>query len=94
MIAEEWILIYMDNILIYLEDLAAYEERMWRILTWLKEKNLFLKPEKYVFEIEMVDFLELVISPRYIYMDPVKGEEDSYMAYSYKHLRGLSFPWI
>ena len=42
----------------------------------------------------MVDFLELVISPRYIYMDPVKGEEDSYMAYSYKHLRGLSFPWI
>lgn len=38
----------------------------------MKKKNLFLKLEKCIFEVEMVDFLELIISLRHIHIDPVK----------------------
>lgn len=50
----------------------THEKRTQRMLIQLKKKNLFLKPEKYIFEVEIVDFLGLVILPGHIHMDLVK----------------------
>ena len=72
MINEGWIVIYMDDILIFAktkEELRAFTKR---VLRRLKEKDLFLKLEKCKFEQEKIDFLGMVISHNSIQMDPVK----------------------
>src|ERR1700744_6553600 len=48
-IMEGWVIIYMDNILICAEDLESLRTRTKKILKRLKEKDLFLKLKKCLF---------------------------------------------
>ena len=54
MIMEGWIIIYMDNILIYSSDLTIHKQRTRRVIERLKENDLFLKPEKCMFDTSKV----------------------------------------
>ena len=56
-----FIVVYLDNILIYLENKEEYIKYIKRILTLLKEANLLVKPKKCSFHIDKVDFLRYVI---------------------------------
>ena len=74
-IHEGWVIIYMDNILIFTKDLHGNIGNITltrRILQKLKDNNLYLKPEKCLFWATQVDFLGFILSENRIAMDPVK----------------------
>ena len=78
MIEEGWLVIYMDDMLLFSKDRKTHKERMRRVLQRLRENDLYLKPEKCLFDVEEVEFLGLIVKPDTLAMDPVKlkGIED------------------
>ena len=72
MIAEEWLIIYMDDLLIASPDLKTHEEQTHRILQRMTELNLHLKLEKCQFNVPEVEYLGMIIKPGQLTMDPVK----------------------
>ncbi|ESK81074.1 pro-pol protein, partial [Moniliophthora roreri MCA 2997] len=70
--AEGWCLVYMDDILIYSQNMEQHRERTIRLLQRLKEQDLYLKPHKCKFDVDEINFLGLVIKPGQIAMDPTK----------------------
>jgi hypothetical protein len=72
MLNEGWIVIYMDDILLYAKTIEELRELTKRVLRRLKEKDLFLKLEKCKFEQEEIDFLGMIISQDNVKMDPIK----------------------
>ena len=51
MLNEGWLVIYMDNILIFFKDAATHREHTKRVLQCFQENDLYLKPEKCTFEV-------------------------------------------
>lgn len=72
MLAEGWLVIYMDDILIFSRDNKEHQERTQRVIEQLKANDLYLKPEKCYFDVKEVEFLGLIVQPGEIAMDPVK----------------------
>lgn len=72
MLDEGWLVIYMDDLLIFSMDLPTHQERTRRILQRLRESDLFLKPEKCHFDVTEVEFLGMIIRPDHVAMDPAK----------------------
>jgi len=72
MIAQGWILIYVDDILIFSKNPKDHHERTLQVLKQLKEKDLFLKPEKCAFNVTKVEYLGFIVKPNEISMDPTK----------------------
>ena len=64
-----FIVVYLDDILVYLENEEEHIKHVKRILTLLKEVNLLVKPEKCSFHIDKVDFLRYVITTESISID-------------------------
>lgn len=62
----------MNDILIFSNDVKAYSDQTRHVLQWLQEHDLFVKPEKCVFDIIEVNFLRMTISPRQVHMDKDK----------------------
>ena len=62
----------MDNILIFTETFEEHHRVVRHVLEILVENNLFLKPEKIIFEALEVEFVRLVILEGKVAMDPVK----------------------
>jgi hypothetical protein len=71
-IAEGWVVIYMDDILVFSKDKHEHQEQVKRILKKLRQHQLSLKAEKCYFEKEEIKFLGLIISEKGIRMDPHK----------------------
>ena len=71
-IAEGWVVIYMDDILVFLKDKKQHQEQVKRILEKLGQHQLSLKAEKCYFDEEEIDFLGLIITEKGIRMDPNK----------------------
>src|SRR6266850_2307789 len=71
-ISEGWVIIYMDDILIFSDDLEQLHEQTKKILQWLQDKDLFLKLEKCKFDQTEVEFLDMIIGHNTVKMDPVK----------------------
>ena len=72
LIAEGKVTIYLDDILIYSQDLNEHRTVVHEVLRRLKENDLFLKPEKCEFERPETEYLGVIISKGQIHMDPVK----------------------
>ena len=72
MIAQGWVLIYINNILIFSKKPKDHHERTTKVLKRLKEKDLFLKPEKCLFNAKEVEYLGFIVKPNEISMDPTK----------------------
>jgi hypothetical protein len=69
------ILVYMDDILIAsLSGLASHRTAVHDILAVLEEHDLYLKPEKCVWEADSVDYLGLILEKGVTRMDPTKVE--------------------
>ena len=78
-IREGWVSIYMDDILIHIDnDIAKHQEYVHQILQKLEENDLYLKPEKCAFEQQRIKFSGVVLEGRTIQMDPskIKGVTD------------------
>jgi len=72
LIKEGWVIIYMDNILIFSKDLEEHRILVKKVLQRLEEEDLFLKLEKCFFEKPSIEYLGMIISQNKIQMDPAK----------------------
>lgn len=72
MIAEGWLQIYMDDILIGGHDLDDIYRKTLHVVQRLQENDLYLKPEKCVFDVAKVEFLGMIVFYNQVSMDPVK----------------------
>jgi len=72
LIAEGIIVVYLDNILIFIKMEEEHEQAVRRVLEVLAEHKLFLCLEKCEFYRKQIEYLGLVISENKVEMDPVK----------------------
>ena len=72
MIAEGWLAIYMDDLLIFSPDEETHRERTKRVLQCMTELDLHLKLEKCRFATTEVEYLGMIVKPGQLAMDPVK----------------------
>nr|GFA79396.1 putative reverse transcriptase domain-containing protein [Tanacetum cinerariifolium] len=71
---DKFVIVFIDDILIYSKDEKEHEEHLRRILKFLKKEELYAKFSKYEFWIPKVQFLGHVIDNQGIYVDPAKIE--------------------
>src|ERR1700719_620227 len=69
---DTFMLIYLDNILIYSKDLKQHIEHVREVLRRLRENGLFLNPAKCEFHAETVEYLGFVLSLTRLSMDTAK----------------------
>ena len=71
-IDQGWIVIYMDDMLIFSKDLNTHQKQTALILERLEKQNHYLKAEKCIFDCQKVDFLRLIVKSNSLEMDPTK----------------------
>ena len=67
-----FVVAYLDDILVYSRTLEEYQLHISKVLECLGVRDLRLKPEKYKFYKEEVDFLGFIIGRNGIRIDPAK----------------------
>ena len=67
-----YVVIYLDDILIFLNNEADHEEHVREVLHRLQENKLYCKPSKCSFFKSEIPYLGHVISAKGVSMDPVK----------------------
>jgi len=67
------VIVFVDNILIFMEDEEHHDKIVEEVLKRLKENDLFLKPEKCEFKKE-IEFLGMIIGEKGVKMDLTKVE--------------------
>ena len=72
LIAEGIVVVYLDDILIFMKTEEEHEQAVQRVLEVLTEHKLFLCPEKCEFHRKQIKYLGLVILENKVEMDPVK----------------------
>jgi len=72
MIAEGWLVIYMDDLLIFSDDEETHRLRTLRVLQRMRELALPLKIEKCHFSLPQVEYLGMIVRKNTVAMDPVK----------------------
>jgi len=63
---------FVDNVLVGTETEEGHDKIMEEILKRLEENNLYIKPEKYVWKVQKIGFLDIVIGPNGIEMEKKK----------------------
>jgi hypothetical protein len=61
---------YLDDILIYSDNLGQHKEHVRKILTLLEQNHVHLNPEKCEFHVQETKYLGIILSPAGIRMDP------------------------
>jgi hypothetical protein len=59
---DNFVLAYLDNILIYSKNLGDYKEQVKKVLKALEEKDLQVKLDKYTFWATEVEYLGFIVS--------------------------------
>jgi hypothetical protein len=72
LIAEGKVAVYLDDILIWSDNLITHRKIVHEVLKRLEEHDLYLRPEKCEFEKEEIEYLGLVIRHGQVSMDPIK----------------------
>ena len=66
------VVVYLDDILIYSDDLDTHRKQVKDVLSRLRKHNLHARPEKSGFHMDSIEYLGVIISPTGIAMDPEK----------------------
>jgi hypothetical protein len=69
---EKFVMVFIDEILVYLKSMEEHEEHLRIVLQQLLEHQLYTKFSKCKFWIKVVPFLGHVVSPKGITVDPSK----------------------
>jgi hypothetical protein len=67
-----FIIVYLDDILIFSENKEEYKEYITKVLLKLLKAKLLVNPEKSHFHIQKVSFIGYIIKPNKISIDPKK----------------------
>ena len=78
MLDDNLVIIYIDDILIFAPDELTLAKNTRKVLAWLRDNNLFLKPSKCKFNQTKIDYLGMIIEEGKISMDAgkLKGIQD------------------
>jgi len=68
----EDVVAFMDNMLVGTENEKKHDKIIREVLRRMEENNLYIKPEKYVWKVKEINFLELVIEVKGIKMQKEK----------------------
>ena len=71
---DEFVCVYIDDILIYSRTLEQHVEHVRKVLHALRKYNLRLKPSKSEFHTQRVKFVGCVMTPDGVEVDPEKIE--------------------
>ncbi len=71
---DDFVVVYLDDILVYSKDLESHIEHVKKVLRRLQDAQLFVKLEKCQFHVQEVEFLGYILSNEGISMDPKKVE--------------------
>ena len=72
-ITEGWLIVYMDDILVATKDDQEFHDQcIHQMLKKLKKHDLYLKPEKCIFNQKRIEFLGVILEGRTVQMDPAK----------------------
>ena len=63
---------FVDNILVGTETEERHDKIVNKVLRRLNENNLYIKPEKYIWEVYKIGFLRVIIGPNRIEMEKEK----------------------
>jgi len=63
---------FVDNVLVGTETEEEHDKIVKEILKKLEENDLYIKPEKYVWKVQKIGFLDVVIGPNGIEMEKEK----------------------
>jgi len=63
---------FVDNVLVEMEIEEGHNKIVEEVLKQLEENNLYVKPEKCVWKVRKVRFLEVIIGPNRIEMEKEK----------------------
>jgi len=66
------VVVYLDDILIYSEDMESHQQHVQEVLRQLRLHGLFAKPEKCEFHSDSVEYLGYRLSPEGLTMSPDK----------------------
>jgi len=67
-----FVIIYLNDILIFSKNLDEHKIHVQNVLEWLQEHNLHTKPEKCKFHTTSIEYLGIIITPEGVCMDPRK----------------------
>ena len=69
---DKFVVVFIDDILIYSKNKEELAQHLWIVLTRLKEHKLYAKFSKCEFWLDRVQFLGHVLTPEDISVDPSK----------------------
>ena len=69
---DDCVVVYLDDILIYSDDLDTHRTQVKDVLGRLHQYNLHARPEKSGFHMDSIEYLGVIILPNGIAMDPKK----------------------
>jgi hypothetical protein len=72
---DKFVVVFIDDILIYSKSEEEHAQHLWVILRWLRDHQLYAKFSKCAFWLKEVPFLGHVISAKGIAVDPSKVQE-------------------
>jgi hypothetical protein len=64
--------VYLDDILIFTNSLEEHRRITCLVLDRMRERGLYLQPEKCEFEKTKIEYLSVIVSHNKVEMDPVK----------------------
>ncbi|WVZ75943.1 hypothetical protein U9M48_023955 [Paspalum notatum var. saurae] len=72
---DKFVVVFIDDILIYSKNDREHEEHLWIVLTRLREYKLYAKFSKSAFWLKEVSFLGHILSKKGVAVDPSKVED-------------------
>jgi len=75
LVVEEKVVVFIDDIMIATEMEEGHDKIVEEVLMRLKENDLFVKPEKYVWKVREVGLLGVIIGEKGVRMEKEKVQE-------------------
>lgn len=70
--SDEFVVVYIDNILVFSKRKVHHKKHLWIVLSKLQENQLYINKEKSIFDLEELEFFRHIINNKRIKWDSKK----------------------